>query len=146
MGREGEVAARLVAKLLHSKTRCPSSYPNCRPCCCGLRRGSRHVIARARSPSGNSDPRGVIISLHFISEFTLGPRSPRTARRRASSRRLAFAHCRISGSDRLNGLSERPSRLLGERVQEGKKKISDSDATRQTGSHIPRVPCRRRDC
>lgn len=55
--------------------------------------------------SGNSDPRGVIISLHFISEFSWTPSHP--ARRRASSRRLAFAHCCSSGFDWLKRLSER---------------------------------------
>lgn len=72
--------------------------------------------------SSNSDPRGTIISLHFISEFT----RPRlhTVRHNASSRRLAFAHCRISGSDRLKGLSERPSSAVligGTSVERGKK-------------------------
>lgn len=85
------------------------------------RRGSRCVIARARSPLGNSDPRGAIISLHFISEFTRPP----FAAHCAASRIIAAIRVRpLSYLWLRTGLTDsRPSRLLGERVQEKKKSL-----------------------
>lgn len=111
---------------MHSKTRYPSSYPNCRPCCCGLRKGCRHVIARARSLSGNSDPRGAIISLHFISEFTLDPCDDSRSSIVASLARTGLTDSRSARCA-----------YWGNGCRRKKNLSTDSDATRQTGSHIP---------